>query len=63
MKDCWLFVFATAPDYPVVIMAVFPPEMLEEAIEYRDKASGYRTLRKAPWRLGPLPSYSETLEV
>jgi hypothetical protein len=61
MQDYWLFVFATAPDVPIIVQAVFPPEMEEEALEFVNDGNGYRTIRKSTWRFGRVPEYGDTL--
>ena len=60
MKDYWFFVFASAPNAPCIVQAIFPPEMLTEALEFSSEANGYREIRKATWSFGEVPEYSET---
>ena len=63
MKDYWFFVYATAPNCPIIARGIFPPEMLTEAFEFAAEFSGHRTVRKATWKFGKIPSYEETLPV
>ncbi|NBU69928.1 MAG: hypothetical protein EBS53_00535 [Bacteroidetes bacterium] len=55
----YLFVFLTAPDCPVLVEAVFRVDQKAEALGFCAEGCFF-TLRKAKWKMGKLPFYSET---
>ena len=60
MQDEWIFVFPVDIKEMDYAIAIFPPEMLEEAIEYVGKSS-FLEIRKSTWRFGEVPCYESTL--
>ena len=61
MSKKYIFVYVNAPQSPSMVSAIFPYEMLKEAIDFTNSASGYYEMRTAEWvGFGKVPEFYET---
>lgn len=57
----YLIVYYNSPDAPSTPAAIFPENMLKEAIDFTNQAYGYYTIKIADWNgIGKIPEYNES---